>query len=168
MCWACSCMSWCMPCCRLMRAMAGFTAMPRSRSGLGRDALCGAGGAPQGETGDACGRSRAAAACAAQHERGRDNRGPIDRPKKQGTRLLKAECRDEACPYNARVVATHVRLIGPPLVSAARGDGCPLAGMTQGMKASPRPSRSSWPLSLRSERLNRSLGPWCLCLCLAR
>ncbi len=49
----------------------------------------------------------------------RDNRGPADRPEKQGTRLLKAVCAAEGCDYNVRLVATHARL-GPP--------GCPLHG----------------------------------------
>ncbi|MBV8400899.1 MAG: hypothetical protein JOZ17_19525 [Acetobacteraceae bacterium] len=52
-------------------------------------------------------------------ERGRDNRGPADRPAKQRTRLLKAVCATEGCDYNVRLVATHARL-GPP--------GCPLHG----------------------------------------
>lgn len=47
-------------------------------------------------------------------ERGRDNRGPIDRPKKQGTRLLKAECSDETCGYSVRITAKWVDELGPP------------------------------------------------------
>jgi hypothetical protein len=47
-------------------------------------------------------------------ERGRDNKGPADRPKKQGTRMLKAACRDDACAFVVRVAATPVRDIGPP------------------------------------------------------
>ncbi len=47
-------------------------------------------------------------------ERGRDNQGPADRPKKQGTRMLKAACRDEACSFVVRVASTPVREIGPP------------------------------------------------------
>lgn len=47
-------------------------------------------------------------------ERGRDNRGPADRPKKQKGRLLKATCPDESCGYNVRVVAKWVADIGPP------------------------------------------------------
>jgi hypothetical protein len=45
---------------------------------------------------------------------GRDNKGPADRPKKQGTRMLKATCRDESCAFVVRVAATPVREIGPP------------------------------------------------------
>jgi hypothetical protein len=47
-------------------------------------------------------------------ERGRDNKGPADRAKKQGTRMLKASCKDESCPYVVRVAATPAREIGPP------------------------------------------------------
>ena len=47
-------------------------------------------------------------------ERGADNRGPADREKKQGTRMLKAECETEGCGYIVRVAASHVRNIGPP------------------------------------------------------
>lgn len=47
-------------------------------------------------------------------ERGRDDRGPIDRPKKQAARLLKAECGGEACGYTVRITAKWVREIGPP------------------------------------------------------
>jgi hypothetical protein len=47
-------------------------------------------------------------------ERGRDNKGPADRPKKQGTRMLKAECQHEACAFVVRVAATPVKEIGPP------------------------------------------------------
>jgi hypothetical protein len=43
---------------------------------------------------------------------------PADRPKKQGTRLLKAECR--GCGYNVRITARWVRDVGPPL--------CPVHG----------------------------------------
>eukprot|EP01037_Dinobryon_pediforme_P017872 gene17872-18102_t len=46
---------------------------------------------------------------------GRDNKHPADKPKKQGTRLLKAECTGEGCGYNVRVVAKWVDDIGPPL-----------------------------------------------------
>lgn len=50
-------------------------------------------------------------------ERGRTNKGPADRPKKQGTRMLKAECpmcaqTDE--PYIARIAAGPARRRGPP------------------------------------------------------
>lgn len=47
-------------------------------------------------------------------ERGRDNKGPADRPKKQGTRMLKAACREESCAFLVRIAATPVREIGPP------------------------------------------------------
>lgn len=47
-------------------------------------------------------------------ECGRDNDGPADRPKKQGTRMLKATCSDQACAFVVRVAATPVREIGPP------------------------------------------------------
>lgn len=47
-------------------------------------------------------------------ERGRDNKGPADRPKKQGTRMLKATCREESCAFVVRVAASPVREIGPP------------------------------------------------------
>lgn len=47
-------------------------------------------------------------------ERGRDNKGPADRPKKQGTRMLKAACHEESCAFVVRVAATPVREIGPP------------------------------------------------------
>jgi hypothetical protein len=49
-------------------------------------------------------------------ERGIDNRGPhygpADRPKKQGTRLLKAEC--GSCGYTVRVTLKWVTEAGPP------------------------------------------------------
>jgi hypothetical protein len=47
-------------------------------------------------------------------DRGRDNRGPADRPKKQGTRLLKAECSGHGCGYTLRITAKWVDEIGPP------------------------------------------------------
>jgi hypothetical protein len=53
-------------------------------------------------------------------ERGLDNRGPADRPKKQGTRMRKAECAVDDCPYTLRIAASQVRTIGPP--------HCPLHG----------------------------------------
>ena len=53
-------------------------------------------------------------------DRGFDNRGPFDRPKKQGTRMRKAECSAEDCPYTLRIAASQVRMIGPP--------HCPLHG----------------------------------------
>jgi hypothetical protein len=52
--------------------------------------------------------------------RGRDNRGPVDRPKKQGTRLLKAECPVAGCGYTVRVTSKWLVDLGPP--------GCPLHG----------------------------------------
>src|SRR5271154_1583589 len=48
-------------------------------------------------------------------ERGADNRGPADRPKKQGTRMLKAECEIDGHGYIVRVAASHVRTDGPPI-----------------------------------------------------
>lgn len=53
-------------------------------------------------------------------ERGPTDRGPVDRPKKQGTRLLKATCGDAACEYTARITAKWVKELGPP--------GCPKHG----------------------------------------
>jgi len=47
-------------------------------------------------------------------ERGADNRGPADRARKQGTRLLKAECSGEGCGYTVRITAKWVRGIGAP------------------------------------------------------
>jgi hypothetical protein len=47
-------------------------------------------------------------------ERGRDNKGPADRPKKQAARMLKAICSNESCAFLVRVAATPVREIGPP------------------------------------------------------
>jgi hypothetical protein len=47
-------------------------------------------------------------------ERGRDDKGPADRAKKQGTRMLKAACRHESCAFVVRVAATPAREIGPP------------------------------------------------------
>jgi hypothetical protein len=46
-------------------------------------------------------------------DRGRDNR-PADRPKKQRTRLLKAECDGESCGYTVRITAKWVDDLGPP------------------------------------------------------
>ena len=51
-------------------------------------------------------------------DRGRDNEGPADRPKKQGTRMLKAECPECAKtdePYIARIAAGPARKKGPPV-----------------------------------------------------
>jgi hypothetical protein len=53
-------------------------------------------------------------------EKGRENRGPADRPKKQGTRLLKAECPVKDCGYSVRVTSKWVVEAGPP--------GCPRHG----------------------------------------
>jgi len=39
----------------------------------------------------------------------------LDRPKKQGTRLLKAECGEEGCGYTVRVAAKWVKEVGAPL-----------------------------------------------------
>ncbi len=47
-------------------------------------------------------------------DRGRDNR-PADQPKKQRTRLLKAECGGEGCGYTVRITAKWVNDIGAPL-----------------------------------------------------
>src|SRR3954453_8995059 len=47
-------------------------------------------------------------------ERGADNRGPADRPKKQGTRMLKAECEVDGHGYIVRVAAKQVKEVGPP------------------------------------------------------
>jgi hypothetical protein len=50
-------------------------------------------------------------------EQGRDNKGPADRPKKQGTRMLKIECLEcerNGKPYVARMAATSARDPGPP------------------------------------------------------
>lgn len=44
-------------------------------------------------------------------ERGPDDKGPIDRPKKQGTRLLKASC---SCGYTVRITGKWVDEVGPP------------------------------------------------------
>jgi hypothetical protein len=48
-------------------------------------------------------------------DQGRDNKGPADRPKKQGTRLLKAECGGDGCGYTVRITAKWVDDIGAPL-----------------------------------------------------
>jgi hypothetical protein len=47
-------------------------------------------------------------------DRGADNRHPADRPRKQGTRMLKAECEADGCSFIVRVAAKQVREIGPP------------------------------------------------------
>jgi hypothetical protein len=53
------------------------------------------------------------------HARLNIERGPsittaIDRPKKERTRLLKAECPSEGCGYTVRVTSKWVRELGPP------------------------------------------------------
>lgn len=66
-------------------------------------------------------------------ERGRDNRGPVDRPKKQKARLLKAECADGECGYTVRITAKWVQDLGPPLCpkhGAMTVVGVPLAANT--------------------------------------
>lgn len=47
-------------------------------------------------------------------ERGPNDKGPIDRPKKQSTRLLKAACADMACGYTVRITGKWVIEVGPP------------------------------------------------------
>jgi hypothetical protein len=47
-------------------------------------------------------------------ERGPSISVPIDRPKKQGVRMLKAECNGPGCGYTVRVTAKWVRDIGAP------------------------------------------------------
>lgn len=47
-------------------------------------------------------------------EKGRDGKGPIDRPKKQKARLLKASCGGDGCGYTVRVTAKWVADLGPP------------------------------------------------------
>ena len=53
-------------------------------------------------------------------ERGADNRGPADRAKKQGTRMLKAECEVDGHGYVVRIAASHVRNDGPPICPKLR------------------------------------------------
>ncbi|WP_152048839.1 transcription elongation protein SprT [Aureimonas psammosilenae] len=48
-------------------------------------------------------------------DKGRDGKGPVDRPKKQGTRLLKAECNDQECGYTVRITSKWVDELGAPL-----------------------------------------------------
>lgn len=48
-------------------------------------------------------------------ERGATDKGPADRPKKQGTRLLKAICEHEGCGYTVRITAKWVDDLGPPI-----------------------------------------------------
>lgn len=48
-------------------------------------------------------------------ERGPNDKGPADRPKKQGTRLLKAVCPAPGCGYTVRITAKWVTEIGLPL-----------------------------------------------------
>jgi hypothetical protein len=50
-------------------------------------------------------------------DRGRDNKGSDDRPRKQKTRMLKAECvqcETESRPYVIRLSASTARDPGPP------------------------------------------------------
>lgn len=47
-------------------------------------------------------------------ERGPSISAPVDRPKKQGTRMLKAECSGPGCGYTVRITAKWVRDLGPP------------------------------------------------------
>jgi hypothetical protein len=47
--------------------------------------------------------------------RGATDRGPADRPKKQGTRMLKATCEDSSCGYTVRLTAKWVLEVGAPL-----------------------------------------------------
>ena len=47
-------------------------------------------------------------------DRGRDNKLSADRPKKQRTNLLKAECAGKGCGYTVRVTSKWVKDIGPP------------------------------------------------------
>lgn len=47
-------------------------------------------------------------------ERGRENRPPADRPKKQKARMHKAECEGDGCGYTVRVASKWVRDLGPP------------------------------------------------------
>lgn len=47
-------------------------------------------------------------------ERGRDNRGPADRAKKQTARLLKAECSADDCGFSVRITSKWVDEIGAP------------------------------------------------------
>jgi hypothetical protein len=44
----------------------------------------------------------------------RDGTAPADRPKKQRTRLLKAECTTLACGYTVRITSKWVTEVGPP------------------------------------------------------
>jgi hypothetical protein len=44
----------------------------------------------------------------------RDGSRPADKPKKQGTRMLKAECKQDECGYTVRLTAKWVDEIGPP------------------------------------------------------
>jgi hypothetical protein len=50
------------------------------------------------------------------HARLKIERGPADRPKKQGTRMLKAEC--ELCGYTVRIASKWVKEVGPPACPA--------------------------------------------------
>ncbi|MFC3170464.1 hypothetical protein [Paracoccus fontiphilus] len=53
-------------------------------------------------------------------DRGRDNKGPADRPKRQKARMHKAECEATGCGYTVRVAAKWVNDVGPP--------ACPVHG----------------------------------------
>lgn len=48
-------------------------------------------------------------------ERGPSNKGPIDRPKKQGTRMIKAECGAADCQYTVRIARKWLTELGAPL-----------------------------------------------------
>jgi hypothetical protein len=45
-------------------------------------------------------------------ERGRDNKRPADQPKKQGTRMLKAECEGVGCGYTVRLTSKWAKELG--------------------------------------------------------
>jgi 2-keto-4-pentenoate hydratase len=48
-------------------------------------------------------------------DRGATDKGPADRPKKQGTRMLKATCEgDGPCGYTVRLTAKWVQEVSPP------------------------------------------------------
>ena len=55
---------------------------------------------------------------------GRDGPRPVDRPKKQRARMLKAECpqcEKDGAPYLLRIAAAPVRRLGPPICPKHRG-----------------------------------------------
>ena len=64
---------------------------------------------------------------------GSSPRGPVDRPKKQGTRLLKATCVADGCGYTVRLAAKWAREVGPP--------HCPSHGAMQVDPTGARPAR---------------------------